>query len=104
MKRSIAWLLALALLANTFALAGAETMSDPHLAGSSFHAGAGAGKICPEGPGCTHVCHMSFHFMGLVGMPLAFADEADELRSIEFPKAVFPPPAAESFRPPRTLA
>ena len=104
MKRSIAWLFVLALLANSFALAGVETVPDVHLADSSSHSQSGGGDTSPEVPGCSHACHMSFHFMGLVGVPLAFAVEADKLRSIEFPTAFFPPPAAESFRPPRTLA
>lgn len=104
MRRSVAWLFVLALLGNSFALAGAETIPDAHLGGSSSYSQGGDGNTSPEVTGCSHACHMSFHFMGLVGMPLAFAVEADKPRSIEFPKAVFPPPTAESFRPPRTLS
>lgn len=105
MKRFLVSLLVVLLLADMLAVAHAEATvgASPTIAMDQQSQGDESGG-CPDGPRCTHACHLGSHFVGMVATSLDFAAPRGE-RSVAVPAAsIFAVITQAPFRPPRLLA
>ena len=105
MKRILARLLIVLLLANLLGVAHAEaTVGGQPVIALDQPPQQDQNSGCPDGPRCTHACHLALHFVGMVAESFAFATSPSE-RSVPLPStSIFAVSTQAPLRPPRLLA
>lgn len=104
MKRTIARLLVILLVANLFGLGAAEAAADRHSQHGAYSAGLDGKPPVPDGPACSHACHASLHFDALPVILLSIAASTGPQRSLRREPGAFFVHSTAPFRPPRALA
>ena len=105
MKRTIARLLVLLLIANLFGLGAVEAASDRHSQQhGSYSAGLEGQLPMPEAPECAHAGHANLHFVALPVILLSIAASTGPQRSFRREPCAFFVHSTAPFRPPRALA
>lgn len=102
MKRFVASLLVLLLLAGLFGVPSMQAAPDKHGAPTAYSQES-AGNHTEDSPACSHACHVASHFVALPMIALDVSVPADEQHLMHGDAAVFSAPVAAPFHPPRAL-
>lgn len=102
MTRLLARLLVIVFLTDLFGVAGLQAAPDSHDAPVAYSQGSD-GNQSQDLPGCSHACHVAFHFVALPVISLAVPVPAAALLAVHGDMAVLTAPTTVLFHPPRAL-